>query len=74
MKKVTIDILHDISEKITLVQLMDSVGNVDHEVIIVRYWIFISRKALPWTLDSLSLICSPLVGEVMFSVFETVFH
>ena len=32
------DILNDIREDVTLVQLMDSLGNVNHAVIIVRHW------------------------------------
>ena len=32
-------ILNDISENVTLVQLMDSLGNVNHAISIVSYWI-----------------------------------
>ena len=32
------DILNDISEDVTLVQLMDSLGNVNHAIIIVGHW------------------------------------
>ena len=75
-KKGQFEILHDISENFTLVQLMYSVGNVNHAVSISIYWIFDSnyKKALLLTLDSLNLICSPSVGEVIFAVFESVFH
>ena len=34
----TFDILNDISENVTLVQLMDSLGNVNHAIIIVGHW------------------------------------
>ena len=34
------DILNDISEHVTLVQLMDSLGNVNHTISVVGYWIF----------------------------------
>ena len=34
------DILNDISEYVTLVKLMDSLGNVNHVISIVGYWIF----------------------------------
>ena len=34
------DILKDISENVTLVQLMESVGNVNHAISIVGHWIF----------------------------------
>ena len=46
------DILHDISQNVTLVQLMDSVGNVNHAMSIVGYWIFVFnyKKSLPLTL------------------------
>ena len=42
------DILNDISEDVTLVQLMDSLGNVNHAIIVVGYCIFYSnyKKAL----------------------------
>ena len=33
-------ILKDISENLTLVQLMDSLGNVNHVISVVGYWIF----------------------------------
>ena len=32
--------IHDISENVTLVHLMESVGNINHTVSIVGYWIF----------------------------------
>ena len=43
-----IDILNDTSEDVTLVQLMDSLGNVNHGISVVGYWIFDSnyKKAL----------------------------
>ena len=34
------DILTDISEHVTLVQLMYSLGNVIHAISVVGYWIF----------------------------------
>ena len=42
------DILNDISEDLTLVRLMDSLGNVNHAIIVVVYWIFysIDKKSL----------------------------
>ena len=42
-KKGTFDILNDISEKGTLVQLMESLGNVNNSISIVGYWIFDSN-------------------------------
>ena len=34
------DTLNDISENVTLVQLMGSLGNVNNSIIIVGHWIF----------------------------------
>ena len=47
-KNYAFDILNDISEDVTLVQLMDSLGNVNHAISIVGHWIFDSnyKKAL----------------------------
>ena len=39
-KMVPFDILTDISEHVTLVQLMYSLGNVIHAISVVGYWIF----------------------------------
>ena len=36
-------IINNISENITLVQLMDSIGNVNHDISIVGHWIFDSN-------------------------------
>ena len=33
-------ILNDISENVTLVHLMYSLGNVNHDIIMVEHWIF----------------------------------
>ena len=38
------DILNDISENVTLVQLMDTPGNVNHAIIILGYWISDSNQ------------------------------
>ena len=59
------NILNDISENVTLVQLMDSLVNVNHAISIVGYWIFESNyeQAICLTRKSLDLICSPSVGE-----------
>ena len=34
------DILNDIRENVTLVQLMGSLGNMNHDISIVWHWIF----------------------------------
>ena len=39
-KKGSYDILTDINEHIILFQLMDSLVNVNHAIIVVGYWIF----------------------------------
>ena len=52
-KQVSFDIIIDISENVTLVQLMDIVGNINNAVSIVGYWIFYLnyKKSLPLTLE-----------------------
>ena len=42
-KKGSYDILTDISEHVTLFQLMDYSGNVNHAISVVGYWIFDSN-------------------------------
>ena len=42
-KKGGFDILKDISENVTLVQLMESLGKINHSTSIVDYWIFDSN-------------------------------
>ena len=70
------DILNGISENFTLVQLMYTLGNVNHAISIVGYWIFDSnyKKKLFITRESLDLICSPSFGEEQIVKFETVFY
>ena len=52
------DIRNEISENVTLVQLIDSLGNVNHSISIVGHWIFDStyKKELFWTQVSMDLI------------------
>ena len=40
---VSYDILTDISEHVTLVELMDYLGNVNHAISVFGYWIFDSN-------------------------------
>ena len=42
-KKGSYDILKDISEHVTLFQLMDYLGNVNHAISVFGYWIFDSN-------------------------------
>ena len=64
-QKVSYDILKDISENVTLVQLMDTLGNVNHSISVVGNWIFDSnyKKALVLNRASLAMICAPSVVE-----------
>ena len=54
---------------------MDSLGNVNHDISFVEYWIFDSNyeKALVLNMASLDMICAPSVGEEQAAKFETVF-
>ena len=42
-RKNNFDILNNINEYVTLVQLMDSLANLNHAISIVGYWIFESN-------------------------------
>ena len=68
-------ILEDISEKFTLVQLMDSLENVNHAISVVGNWIFDSNYEKSFVLNraSLDMIFTPSVGEEQDSKFESVF-
>ena len=74
-KKGSYDILTGMSENFTLVQLIDYLGNVNHAINVVGYWIFDSnyKIALVLNRESLDVICSPSVGEEQVAQFETVF-
>ena len=67
--------MKDISENFTLVQLMDSLGNVNHAISVVGYCIFDSnyKKTLVLNRELLDIICDPYVGEEQASKFETLF-
>ena len=70
------NILEDTSENVTLVQLMDSLVNVNCAISVVGYWIFDSNyeKSLVLNRASLDMICAPSVGEEQAAKFETVFN
>ena len=59
------DIMKDVSEIFTLVQLMDSLGIVNHDISVVEYWIFDSnyKKSLVLNMASLDMICAPYISE-----------
>ena len=68
-------ILDYISANFTLVQLMDSLVNVNHAISVVGNWIFDSNyeKSLVLNRASLDMICAPSVGEEQDAIFEAVF-
>ena len=59
------EILENISANVTLVQLIDLLGNVNHAISVVGNWIFDSNyeRALVLNKASLDMICAPSVGE-----------
>ena len=71
-----LDILHEIRVNFTLVQLMDPLGNVNHAISVVGYWIFDPNydKALVLNRESLYIICDPSAGEEQVANFETLFY
>ena len=73
-KKGEYKILEDISANVTLVQLMDSLGNVNHAISVVGNWIFDSNQEKAFVLNKASLdtICVPSVGEEQNVIFEKV--
>ena len=68
--------MKDIIEDVTLVQLIDTKRNFNHDINIVGYWIIDSNyeKSFHLTRKSLELICSSSVGELQVVKFETVFY
>ena len=54
---------------------MNSLGNVNHYISVLGYWIFDSNyeKALVLNIELLDMICAPSVGEEEVAEFETVF-
>ena len=69
------DIMTYISKHVTLVCLMNSLGNVNHAIGVVGYWIFDSKyeKSLVLNRELFDIICAPSVGEEQVADFETVF-
>ena len=68
------DIMRDISENVTLFQLIDLLVNVNHYISVVGYWIFDSKyeKALVLNRASLDMICALYFGEEQAAKFELV--
>ena len=75
-QKSTFDILNDISEHVNLVQLIDSLGNLNNDISVVGYWIFYlkNEKALVLNRESLDTICAPSVGKEQVDNSETLFY
>ena len=69
-------ILEDISANFTLVQLMNSLGNVNHAISVVGSWIFDSNyeRSIVLNKASLDIICDPSVGEEQAANFEKVYY
>ena len=65
-------ILEDASANLNLVQLMDSLVNVNHAISVVGSWIFDSNydRSLFLNRESLDMICDPSVGEEQDAMFE----
>ena len=74
-KKGGYKILENISSNVTLVQLMDSLVNVNHSISVFGHWIFDSNYEKPLVLNraSFDIICAPFVGEEQDSIFEKTF-
>ena len=68
--------LEDISANVTLVQLMDSLENLNHTISVVGDWVFDSNyeRALVLNRESLDMICDPSVGEEQNVIFEKVYY
>ena len=68
-------ILEDISENVNLVQLMDTLLNVNHSISVVGNWIFDSNyeKSLVLNRASLDMIFTPYLVEEQADKFESVF-
>ena len=68
-------ILEDISENITLSQLIDSLVNVNHAISVVGYWMFYSNytNSLVLNRELLDMMCASYVVEEQAAKFELVF-
>ena len=70
------EILENISANVTLVELMDSLGNVNHTISVVGSCIFDSNyeRALFLNKASLVMICAPSSGEEQTARFDKVYY
>ena len=55
---------------------MDSLGNVNHAISVVGYWLFDYnyKKALCLTQESLNIIRSTSIGEELVAMFQSIFY
>ena len=55
---------------------MDSLGNVNHDISVVGYWIFDFNynKSLCLTQLALGIICSTSIDEELVATFQSVFY
>ena len=69
-------ILKDISANVTLVQFMDSIGNVNNAISVFGSWIFDSNYeiSLVFNKASLDMIYAPSVGEKQAAKFEKAYY
>ena len=79
-KKGDYKILEDISANVTLVQLMDSLGNVNHAISVVGNWIFdlnyeralvLNRASLTWFLPHMLVKTKMLYLKKFFLLSDT---
>ena len=70
------EILENISANVTLVQLMDSLVNVNRAISVVGSWIFDSNyeRALFLNKALLDMMCAPSVGEEQTARFDKVYY
>ena len=70
------DTLNYIKEDVTLVQLMYSLGNMNHDISIVGYWIFDSdyERALCLKQELWYIIFSNSIGEELVAMFQPVLY
>ena len=70
------DILNEISEDVTLVQLMESLVNVNRAIGIIGHWVFDYnyKKSLCLTQLLMDLICDPSIDEELVATFQSVFN
>ena len=75
-KKGNYDIFNDITKNVTLVQLMDSLGDVNNAICVVGSWIFDSNyeKALVLNRASLDMICASSIDEEQAGCFKKVYY